>query len=283
MDLVSSSIEQGLLFLPLVIGLFLSFRILNLTDLTVDGTFVLGAAVFAKLFLYSNSLALSLIMAILAGVVCGMLVSYLQKDQKMSSLIAGILMGFMLYSVNLQVMETPNLSLLVVSDELQILNSLQKYLVLALLMLLILLFRSSLGLKLRAFGDNSVLLKRLGVSSFMMQSVGLCLANALASLSGALTASAHGYADLHMGLGVALTGIGIVSIGQHLCLYVARPQGFHIGFELLALLVGVFLYFMALHTLLFIGVDPSHLKLFLGLVLILALRTANRGGRSYEN
>jgi putative ABC transport system permease protein len=275
MDLLIATLEQSLLFFPLALGLFISFRIMKLTDLTVDGSFVLGAAIFAKTFLASQSIALGILAALAGGALAGLFVSYLQKNQKMDSLIAGILTAFMLYSVNLMIMGLPNLSLLSYTDELQSFARYIKIMMLVLSLLIVGFFYTHLGLKLRALGNNPQLLTYLGKPVFLMQCCGLAAANALAALAGAFTSISYGYADLYMGLGVALIGIGTVAIGGHLYKYVRKKNTFHPLLEIISIAVGVFLYFFALNLLLTSGLDPANLKLALGFILILVLKTAS--------
>lgn len=219
MNLLISALEQSLIMLPLILGMYISYRILKITDLTVDGTYVLGAAVFAK------SIALGLfpamILAITAGGIIGSIVSFMQKNNRINGLIAGILASFMLYSVNLKIMQRPNISILGMPSLLALFNT-ENWLLLLIILNIIVIFaviillKKQLGLMLRAFGFNKDLLITLGKPAEVYRTVGLSISNALASLTGSISAQVNGFADINMGFGVALVGIGAIVIGRHI-------------------------------------------------------------------
>lgn len=284
MNLILSTLQQTLLFLPLAIGVYISYRILAVVDLTVDGTFVLGAAVFARLVTSNLNQYASLVIAVFAGAAIGVLVALMQKSIRINSLIASILMVFMLYSVNFKVMGKPNISLLESNTFLASLQINNEHLlllitigiILFLLLLLVVFLHSKLGLLLRSYGNNVKLLKSLGKSSTLLLATGLALSNGLAAFCGVLTAQINGYADLNMGVGMALTAIGAVVIGQHLISKTVKDKNkFSAVLDLLGCALGCFIYFLAMNLFLRVGLDPIYLKLILGLMLIGFLATAN--------
>ncbi len=264
------AIEQSLLMLPLVCGMYLSYRILKVTDLTVDGTYVLGAIIFAHCIDYGVMWALTL--SILSGAIVGVIVALMQRHNRVSDLVVGILASFMLYSVNLNIAGKPNISL--VDKGISYTNWVPILAIISIIiiLLLIVLLRSKMGLLLRAFGYNRKLLHTLGKSVESYRILGLVCSNTLASLSGALTAQVNGFADINMGFGVALVGIGAVVIGQHLR---KNEDAFIPTRDLLLCFAGISLYFLSLNLLLLIGINPINLKLLLGLFLFLTLRSAN--------
>ena len=273
MSIFFTALEQALLLLPLVLGMYLSYRILNVTDLTVDGTYVLGAAIFAR----SIHLGLfpALIFSIIAGIIIGNIVGYMQRGSKVNDLVVGILASFMLYSVNLQVMGRPNLSLLSMPSILSESGAdswIVPLSIIACLIIigLVLLLKSTIGLFLRAFGHNQKLLTILGKPSERYRLLGLAISNGLAALTGAMAAQVNGFADINMGFGVALVSIGAVVIGRHIL--VKNQENFHAIREILSCFVGIFLYFLVLSCLLYIGVNPVNLKLVLGILLFFSLR-----------
>ena len=134
--------------------------------------------------------------------------------------------------------------------------------------------KSRFGLSLRALGDNPALLKRLGKDVEIYRLLGFALTNALAALSGCLTAQIVGYADVGMGFGMTLTGVGAIILGQQVLSRVIKRQFFRVGMEWLALVIGVVLYFFTLNFLLYMAIDPIYLKMILGLLLIIFLRAA---------
>jgi putative ABC transport system permease protein len=278
MDIIFVALEQSLILLPLVLGVHLSYRILKITDLTVDGTYVLGAAIFA------SCLHLGLLLAMLLSIVCGSLVgvivAFMQRDNIVSDLVVGILASFMLYSVNLQVMGKPNISVLGKPNILSIINQdtwiiLLSIIGFGLMVTLIILLRSRLGLVLRSFGQNQKLLNILGKKAENYRILGLVISNILAAFSGMLAVQVNGFADINMGFGVALVSIGSVVIGQHII--IKQQANFSAFKEIIACFVGVLLYFICISGLLRIGINPVNLKFVLGVLLFVSLRKMHRG------
>lgn len=267
--LFANIIEQILLLLPLCVGIYLSFQILKLTDLTTDGSFVLGAGVFARLAAQGYSLSFATVVALLSGMGVGCFVAYIQKDNKVNSLIAGILALFILQSFNLLVMGKPNISLINVVV-------LPKYIIyllsLATSFSVLVVLLCSFGLLLRGFGENEALLARFGYKTHTLKTLGLMISNGLAAFSGVLTAQVFNYADLNMGVGVTLTGIGALMVGLYLIqdLNFSRRMLPVKGF--VGVVVGVTTYFFLLNLFLRLGINPLYLKLLMGLLLISFLR-----------
>jgi putative ABC transport system permease protein len=136
------------------------------------------------------------------------------------------------------------------------------------------LLSTSLGLNLRALGDNHLLLKRLGKPVELYRLLGFAMTNGLAAYAGIFTAQTIGYADINMGFGMTLTGIGAIILGEQ-CLRRLAPQIiFRVGYEFIACLAGVCLYFLLMNLLLRLDINPTSLKLVLGMILIIFLRTA---------
>lgn len=280
MDILSTALEQALIMLPLVLGMHLSSRILNVTDLTVDGTYVLGAALFAS-YIHLGVLP-AMILAILGGALIGSIVALMQRHDIVSSLVVGILASFMLYSVNLQCMGRPNISLLGMPTILSQMNQENWIIPLGILSLLlivglIILLRSRVGLILRSFGHNQKLLYILGKNAEIYRLLGLIISNALAALSGSLAAQVNGFADINMGFGVALVSIGAIVIGKHIL--IKHHENFNVLKEIASCFIGIFLYFICLSSLLRAGINPANLKLALGAVLFISLRKIHRGAK----
>lgn len=281
MDLIFTACTQSLLFFPLVLGIYLSYGIFRTTDMTVDGSFVIGAGVFARLVTSNCPQSLSLLLAVAAGSLAGIGVSIIQFKNKIEPLLAGILALFMLYSINPQLMGRPNISLLEqpsLAESLHLSNNLIVIgaIVLAVTLLLIYLLHTQYGLGLRAFGSHSQLLQRLGQSIEFYRFSGFALSNGLVALCGALTAEVNGYADIGMGAGMTLTGIGAVVIGRQLLKSLYRYCHFHLLLDLVSCAVGTLLYFFAINLFLALGINPINLKLILGIVLVVFLMTSRR-------
>jgi putative tryptophan/tyrosine transport system permease protein len=285
------ALQQAVLFIPLTLGIYLSYRILAITDLTPDGTFVLGAAIFAHCLSTGHSEIISIIFALFGGALAGIAVCLLQRYAKINSLLASILAVFMLTSINFAVMGLPNINLLNYSTTLNNLqsNNLSHFNMVLISMALLLtagmflLINSRFGLRLRAFGANKTLLAKLGKYPTIYLAFGLALSNMLAALCGVFTAQVNGYADIHMGVGMALTGIGAVVIGCKLTSSLfLRNQHFSLLIDLIGCFIGTYIYFLIVNLFLLIGLNPIYLKLFLGLVLVLFLSSASYSKKNYQ-
>lgn len=281
---------QAITFLPLALGISISYNLLRATDMTLDASFVLGAGIFAHLITLNIPPALAAILALAAGGMAGIMVSTIQRGGRIDPLLAGVLATFVLTSGNLILMGRPNISLLnsttllssafAISD----LNGWMHVTLYSAGLCLIscLLLKSRMGLLLRALGDNPDLLKRLGMPIELFRLAGFAFTNMLAAASGILTAQTVGYADIGMGFGMTLTGIGAIILGQQLFRATTKLNTLRVGAEFIALLIGVLLYFFAINGLLRLDIDPIYLKMILGIILIVFLRTAanpnkNRG------
>jgi putative ABC transport system permease protein len=280
-------ITQALTFLPLALGISISYRLLRATDMTLDGSFVLGAAMFAHLVTAGYSPYFAAFCALMAGVFAGIMVSLIQRGGRVDPLLAGVLATFILTSGNLLVMGRPNINLL--SQTTLVSSAFAKsdtsgWLVVAsycigLCLLSCLLVRTRFGLMLRALGDNPQLLQRLGNPIERYRMAGFAFTNCLAASAGMLTAQTVGYADVSMGFGMTLTGIGAIILGQQILRVVTRAKLMRSLLEFSACLLGVLIYFFAVNALLRFDIDPIYLKMILGLVLIAFLRTAVNPGK----
>ncbi len=287
-NIILNSLEQSLLFLPFILGLYISFIVLKLTDITVEASFVIGASIIARLLTEGYHFSIAIIVASIGGMISGIAVSCLQYRNRINDLIAGILMVYMLYSVNLNILGKPNINLF---DSNTIVSSLSLFvnnptMISALLIAIIVtlfiyyLLISSYGLKLRALGENPALLQKLGVNSEKYRTIGLVIANSLAALSGSISAQIYGYADVNMGFGMAITGIGALIIGQQITLriisFTPLKDKYHPVIELLSCILGAYLYFLVINILLKININPTNLKLFTGMIIVLLLISFRR-------
>ncbi|MCH9644758.1 MAG: ABC transporter permease [Gammaproteobacteria bacterium] len=286
------ALQQSLLFLPLCFGVYLSYRIMDVIDLTVEATFVLGAGVFAHFVTLHMNQYLAMLLGIAVASFIGVIVACVQKFAKIDALITSILAIFMLYSVNFMVMGRPNVSLIATPTLIQTLQYAHPMALLAALSLLMLVLgavycyfiHSKTGLLLRAYGDNKQLLTQLSKNHFVLLVLGLAVGNGLAGLSGILTAQFNGYADINMSMGVALTAIGSMIIGVTFVNY-CRPDNaaYKSYFELLGCVGGVFVYFLAMNVLLYLGVNPIYMKLALGVVLLIFLSSSQMKPRRFSH
>lgn len=225
MDLVISAISQGLLWSLLSLGLFISFRILNIADMTTEGAYPLGTAVCVVLIQSGFSPFTATIIAMLVGSLAGLLTATFINICKIPSLLAGILTMTALLSINLRIMRRPNLSLLnkeTIFDSFTKLN-LPPYFDIILLGLIILFivilamflfFNTELGQALIATGDNPKMAISLGISTKKMTTIGLMLSNSMIALTGAILSQNNGYADVNSGLGVIVVALTAIIIGE---------------------------------------------------------------------
>ncbi|HEX3011364.1 MAG TPA: ABC transporter permease, partial [Syntrophomonadaceae bacterium] len=213
------ALEQGLLYGVMVLGVYITFRVLDFPDLTVDGSFTLGAAVAARLIYSGYSPWLATFMGLVAGLIAGLCTGLLHTKLRIAPLLAGILMMIALYSINLRVMGGKSmLSLLridtVFTDitaagipkELAVV-SLGVAFIIVICYLLYSFLQTEVGLALRATGDNEQMIRSLGVNTNYSKVVGLSLGNGLVGLSGALVAQYQSFSDVGMGIGMIVVGL----------------------------------------------------------------------------
>jgi putative tryptophan/tyrosine transport system permease protein len=271
------AVALGLAFAASALGVFITFRILAFPDLTVDGSFPLGAAVSAILLTWGYDPWISLLVAALAGALAGSFTALLNSRLKINGLLAGILVSIGLWTVNLRVMQDKaNLPLLTVDT---VLTPVRPYVsdpnlrgvavfgVVGLLLILSLywLLHTDLGLALRATGENEKMVRAQGIDADLMRMAGLALANALVGLSGGLVAQYQGFADVGMGLGMIVAGLAAVIIGETLF----RPRG--VGMALVAVAAGSVLYRAVIAAALFVGLGPTDMRLVTSLIVVAAL------------
>ncbi len=273
------ALEIGLIFSLVALGVFISFRILAFPDLTVDGSFPLGAAVAATMIAAGYDPFLSTVAALFAGALAGFITGWLNVRLKIMNLLASILMMIALYSINLRVMGKPNVPLI---NEATIFSILQPawipdYVARPLLLLLIVIvvkllldwfLASEAGLAMRATGANARMARAQGIATGRATLVGMALANSLVALGGALFAQTQGGADISMGIGTIVIGLAAVIIGE--TILPAR----RLVWTTLAVILGAILYrfFIALALNIdFIGLQAQDLNLVTAVLVMLAL------------
>lgn len=272
------SLYEGLVFGFVAIGVYLTFRVLGFPDLTVDGSFTLGAAVTAVLIVNGVNPFLATLAALGVGLCAGLATSLLNTKLRIPALLAGILVMVALYSINLRVMGGANVSLL---REVTIFNQVSEFLgvstriayqlvvagVLAVIVFFILnwFLRTEIGLALRATGDNEQMVRGFGVNTDMTTILGVSISNGLVAVGGAVVAQGQGFADVGMGIGMIVMGLASVIIGEALF----RPKG--VARLLLAVLGGTFIYRLVISVALRLGMAPGDLKLITAVIVIIAL------------
>ncbi len=273
------ALETGLLFALVAFGIFISFRVLDFPDLTVDGSFPLGAAISATLIVSGVNPWLATGAALFGGALAGMITALLNVKLKILHLLASILTMIALYSINLRIMGKPNIALLGEETVLTFLEQtgLPYYLVspiafaivaLAVLGLLVWFFSTDTGLAMRATGANPKMASAQGISTPGMIVLGMAVSNALVALAGALFAQSQGVADVTMGVGVIVVGLASVIGGE--ALLSTRT----LFLSILACLIGAILYRLAIALALnadFIGLEAQDLNLVTALLVAFAI------------
>ncbi len=270
------SLEQGLAYGIVALGIVISFRILKFPDLTVDGSFPLGAAVVARLIMEGVPPIYGVISAIIFGFIAGCFTGLLNTKLKINSLLAGILMMTILYSVNLRIMGRSNIQLLTVNTLLTPLEALEVnrfipiiafffVVTIGIKILTDMFLHTQLGFAMRATGDNEQMIRTLGANTDNMTVLGLGISNAFVALSGALVSQDQGFSDVGMGIGMIVAGLASIIIGE--ALFGTKT----IQRMTLAAIVGSIIYKFIISLGLRLGLAPSDLKMATGVMVVLAL------------
>ena len=277
LDLLVPTTAQGLLWAVMALGVYITYRVLDIADLTVEGSFPLGAAVAASMLSAGYGPIPSFVVAALAGMVAGVVTALLHTKMKIPALLAGILTMIALYSVNLRVMGKANLSLLGTDTTFSIirkmlsLNSAYTTLVVGLLATVLVavfiywFFGTEIGAAIRATGFNQQMIRAQGVDTDVTIMIGLLLSNALVAISGALVAQSNGFADVGMGTGTIVIGLASVIIGE--VLFGTRS----FKNSIISVILGSVVYRIVIAVVLQMGMPPNDLKLFTSILVAFAL------------
>ncbi len=267
---------QGLIWGIMAIGVYLTYRILDIADLTVDGSFCTGGAVCVMLMLGGQNVWVAMLGAILAGMVTGLATGFFHTFMGIPAILAGILTQLGLYSVNLKIMGKANQAINV--DKFDLLVSLRyiknvsffkntifivAVMILVLILILYWFFGTELGCSLRATGSNDKMARAQGINTDFARVLGLMLSNGLVALAGALLGQYQGFADVNMGRGAIVIGLAAVIIGEAIF-----GKIFHnFGFRLLGVALGSIIYYLVLQLVIWLGIDRDLLKLLSALVV----------------
>lgn len=277
LDLILSTVGQGLQWSVLALGVFLTFRILDIADLSVEGSFPLGAAVAATAITAGLGLPAAFVLALVAGSLAGGVTGLLTTKLRIPALLAGILTMIGLYSVNLHVMGKSNVGLLqnetvftILENSLGLsvaMSGLVVGLVFAVAIAVVIywFFGTELGTAVRATGFNPQMARAQGINTNTMVVLGLVISNGLVALSGATVAQANGFADVGMGVGTIVIGLASVIIGEVLF----SPKTFKTS--LAAVILGSIIYRLVIAFVLEMGMLPNDLKLFTAVLVAIAL------------
>lgn len=274
------AVAQGLIWGIMAIGVYLTYRILDIADLTVDGSLGTGGAVCIMLMLTGHNVWVSLAGAVIAGMLAGLVTGILHTFMGIPAILSGILTQLGLYSVNLKIMGKANQAINV--DKFDLLVSLRFirkvafykntiFVVAVGIILLILLlywfFGTELGCSMRATGCNDKMARAQGINTDFCRVLGLMISNGLVALSGALLCQYQGFADIQMGRGAIVIGLAAVIIGE-----AVFGKIFHnFGFRLLGVALGSIIYYLVLQVVIWLGIDTDLLKLLSAAVVAVFL------------
>ena len=271
---------KGLIWGIMAIGVYITFRILDIADLTVDGTLCTGGAVCIMMMLSGHNVWVSMLVATGAGLLAGLATGIFHTFMGIPAILAGILTQLSLYSVNLKIMGKANQAINV--DKFNLLVSLrrvkgvaltQNTLFIVAIMIIILIavlywfFGTELGCSLRATGCNPSMSRAQGINTDRNKVLGLMLSNGLVALSGALLTQYQGFADINMGRGSIVIGLAAVIIGEAIFSRIFR----NFALKLLSVVFGSILYYLVLQIVIWMGIDTDLLKMLSALVVALFL------------
>jgi putative ABC transport system permease protein len=276
MTAMFGAVESGVIYAIMALGVYLSFRVLDFPDLTVDGSFVTGGAVASIMIVNGYDPFISTSAALFAGFLAGCMTGILHTKGGINPLLSGILMMIALYSINLRIMGKPNVPLLA---EETVITKIESWfasdwsiLLFMLIVTLVIKFvldlflKTEVGLSLRAVGDNEGMVRSFSANTGWMKVLGLGLSNALVAFSGALVAQYNGFSDVGMGIGMIVIGLASVIIGE------AVIGNSKIARATLAVVVGAILYRIIVTLALRIEfLDTGDMKLITAIIVIIAL------------
>lgn len=274
------AVAQGLVWGIMAIGVYLTFRILDFADLTVDGSLCTGGAVCIMMMLKGQNVWVSMVAALLAGMAAGCVTGLLHTFMGIPAILSGILTQLGLYSINLKIMGKANQAINV--DKYDLLVSLRfirnvplfkntillvSLIIIVLIIILYWFFGTELGCSIRATGCNDKMARAQGINTDFNRVLGLMISNGLVALSGALLSQYQGFADINMGRGAIVIGLAAVIIGEAIFGKIFR----NFGLRLLSVAFGSIIYYLVLQVVIWLGIDTDLLKLLSAAVVAIFL------------
>ncbi|MGI6403308.1 MAG: ABC transporter permease [Oscillospiraceae bacterium] len=276
LQIISGAISLGLIWAIMTIGVYITYRILDIADLTVEGSIAMGAAIAAQAITNGANPYFATFLAMLGGLAAGLAAGLLHTRLKIPALLSGILTMIALYSINLRIMGKANISLLRMNTVYTVFENLglsataaviafALLCVLAIVSLLYWFFGTEIGSAIRATGNNPHMVRAQGVNTDGMKIIGLVISNGLVAISGALIAQSQSFADVQMGTGSIVIGLASVIIGEVLF---GKKNFFS---RLISLVLGAITYRMIIALVLKLGMPANDLKLFTAITVAIAL------------
>lgn len=273
MDVVINALEQGLLFALVAMGVYITYKILDFPDLSVDGTFPLGASISAALLINGVNPWISILIATIGGAIAGSITGFLHVKLKISNLMSGILVMMGLYSVNLRIMGKSNIPLFNTNYIFKSTAVNSIFIILAIVVvvkiILDLFLKTKAGFLLTAVGDNEQVVSSLGVNKNLVKVLGLAISNGLVALAGALTAQHQGFADVTMGTGIVVMGLAAVIIGVSIFGKISFIKATTLS------IFGAIIYKLVIAIALWMKLNPNNLKILTAVLVAVALAANN--------
>ena len=273
MDVVINALEQGVLFALVAMGVYITYKILDFPDLSVDGTFPLGASISAALLINGVNPWISILIATIGGAIAGSITGFLHVKLKISNLMSGILVMMGLYSVNLRIMGKSNIPLFNTNYIFKSTAVNSIFIILAIVVvvkiILDLFLKTKAGFLLTAVGDNEQVVSSLGVNKNLVKVLGLAISNGLVALAGALTAQHQGFADVTMGTGIVVMGLAAVIIGVSIFGKISFIKATTLS------IFGAIIYKLVIAIALWMKLNPNDLKILTAVLVAVALAANN--------
>ena len=276
------AVAQGILWGIMTLGVYLTFRILNIADMTCDGTFALGGSICALMVVKHCNPYLALLCAFALGLIAGGVTGFLHTKLKIQELLAGILSMTALYSINIRIMGKPNTPMNGEKTAITQIQSLFEGMspnmasmitgIVFCVVLIVLLYwfcGTEIGSSLRATGNNANMVRAMGVDTDKMKILGLMLSNGLIALSGGLVAQSQKFGDVGMGTGTLVIGLASIILGESLFGWFAKKMPF--WFTLISVVLGSIVYRIVIAVVLQLGLKSSDLKLLTSVIITIAL------------
>lgn len=277
---IEGAVSQGVLWGVMTLGVYLTFRILNVADMTVDGSFAAGGAVSAVLITGGMNPHLTLLFVFLTGMICGLVTGFMNTKLKINILLASILTQIALYSINIRIMGRANTPLLGSPTMMSMFREFTHNrftttscsLVIGLIVVTVVIIAmywflgTEYGSAIRATGSNEHMVRAMGVNTDNTKIIGLMISNGMVALSGALVAQSQGYADVGMGTGTIVVGLASIIIGE-----VIFGSHFGMWYTLIAVIFGSIIYRIVIAIVLQLGLKSTDLKLLTALIVAVSL------------
>ena len=292
LNALPGAVAQGLVWGIMAIGVYITFRILDFADLTVDGSLCTGGAVCIMMMLKGQNVWVSMVAALLAGMAAGCVTGLLHTFMGIPAILSGILTQLGLYSINLKIMGKANQAINV--DKYDLLVSLRfirnvplfkntillvSLIIIVLIIILYWFFGTELGCSIRATGCNDKMARAQGINTDFNRVLGLMISNGLVALSGALLSQYQGFADINMGRGAIVIGLAAVIIGEAIFGKIFR----NFGLRLLSVAFGSIIYYLVLQVVIWLGIDTDLLKLLSAAVVAVFLAIPTWKSRYFSN